>query len=114
MVVGDIVRTTATRYPQKVGVIFEDRRYTWQQVNARVNSLARGLLGLGLKKQDRVAILCRNCNQYLEFYFATAKAGLVAVVLATSAPGSLTLFWRQDTITWVSRFINSLKEEGAK
>jgi acyl-CoA synthetase (AMP-forming)/AMP-acid ligase II len=26
-------------------------------------------------------MLCRNCNHYLEFCFATAKAGLVAVPL---------------------------------
>lgn len=38
---------------------------------------------MGLNKEDRVAILCRNCNQYLEFYFATAKAGLIAVPLNT-------------------------------
>jgi acyl-CoA synthetase (AMP-forming)/AMP-acid ligase II len=66
-----------------VGIIYEDKRYTWQDINARVNGLANGLLALGLNKQDRVAILCRNCNQYLEFYFATAKAGLVAVPLNT-------------------------------
>jgi long-chain acyl-CoA synthetase len=83
LLVGDILRTTAVRYPKKVGLVFGDKQYTWEQVNARVNSLARGLLGLGLKKQDKVAILCRNCNQYIEFYFATAKAGLVGVPLNT-------------------------------
>lgn len=83
MLVGDILRSTAGRYPNKVGLVFEDKRYTWQQVNARVNSLAHALLGLGLEKQDRVAILSPNCHQYIEFYFATAKAGLVGVPLNT-------------------------------
>ena len=83
MLVGDILRLAANRYPNKAGLIFEDHRYTWEQVNARVNSLAHGLLSLGLKKQDKVAILSRNCHQYIEFYFATAKAGLVGVPLNT-------------------------------
>ena len=83
MLVGDILRTTASKYPDKTGIIFEDKRYTWHQVNARVNSLANALLQSGLKKQDRVAILSPNCNQYLEFYFATAKAGLIGVPLNT-------------------------------
>ncbi len=83
MLVGDILRQTAMRYPEKIGVIFEGKRYPWRQVNQRANSLAHGLLDLGLDKQDRVAILSRNSNQYLEFYFATAKAGLVAVPLNT-------------------------------
>ncbi len=83
MLVGDIIRQTAARYPHKAGVVYEDNNYTWQETNERVNRLANGLLGMGLKKQDSVAILCRNCNQYLEFYFATAKAGLIAVTLNT-------------------------------
>ena len=38
-------------------------------------------MGLGFEKGDRVAILSRNCHQYLEFYFAGAKAGLISVPL---------------------------------
>ena len=83
MLVGDMIRATATRYPDKVGLVFEDNKYPWREVNSRVNGLANGLLALGLNKQDRVAILCRNCNQYMEFYLAAAKAGLVAVPLNT-------------------------------
>ena len=83
MLVGDILRITAAKYPKKVGLVFEDKRYTWQEVNERANSLAHALLSLGLEKQDKVAILCPNCNQYIEFYFATAKAGLVGVPLNT-------------------------------
>ncbi|MCZ6767838.1 MAG: AMP-binding protein, partial [Acidobacteria bacterium] len=70
MTVGDIIRQTAARYPDKVGLVYEDQQYSWQEVNSRVNRLAHGLLGLGLRKGDRVAILSRNCNPYLEFYFA--------------------------------------------
>jgi len=83
MKVGDIIRQTAARYPDKVGLVYEDQQYNWQEVNSRVNRLAHGLLGLGLRKGDRVAILSRNCNQYLEFYFAAAKAGLISVPLNT-------------------------------
>jgi len=83
MLVGDIIKQTSARYPDKLGIVFQDRRFTWQEVNTRVNRLAHGLLNLGLNRQDRIAILCRNCHQYLEFYFATAKAGLVAVPLNT-------------------------------
>jgi acyl-CoA synthetase (AMP-forming)/AMP-acid ligase II len=83
LLVGDILYTTAKRCPEKVGIVYESNEYTWQEVNARVNSMATGLLNLGLKKGDRVAILCRNCNQYLEFYFACAKTGLVALPFNT-------------------------------
>ncbi|MEW6142356.1 MAG: long-chain-fatty-acid--CoA ligase [Chloroflexota bacterium] len=84
MLVGDILRTTGLRYPDKVGIVFEGRDYyTWAEMNNRANALANGLLAMGLNKQDRVAMLCRNCPEYLVFYFACAKAGLIAVPLNT-------------------------------
>ncbi len=83
MTVGDIIRQTAARYPEKTGLVYGDQQYSWQEVNNRVNRLAHGLLGLGFQKGDRVAILSRNCNQYLDFYFASAKAGLISVPLNT-------------------------------
>ncbi len=79
MVVGDIIRRMAAREPKSLGVVFEECRYTWQEINERVNSFANALLRMGLRKQDRVAILSSNCNQYLEYYLAVAKAGLIAV-----------------------------------
>lgn len=81
MTVGDILSTTANRDPHKVGLVFGHYRFTWSEVNSRVNRLANGLLRLGLKRQDRVAILSRACNQYMEFNLACAKAGLVQVAL---------------------------------
>ncbi len=83
MLVGDILLATAKRYPEKIGLVDAGREYPWREVNARVNGLAHGLLGLGLNKGDRVAILCGNCHYYLEFYFACAKTGLVALPLNT-------------------------------
>lgn len=97
MLVGDIIRRTAAKHPDKAGVVFEDKRYTWEEVNRRVNCLANGLLQLGLQKQDRVAILSHNCNQYLEFYFATAKAGLIAVPLNTMFLGKELTFLLNDS-----------------
>jgi len=79
--VGDIIRQTSADYPHQIGIVFKGEVFTWEQVNRRVNRLAHGLLGLGLAKGDRIAILSQSCHQYLEFYFAVAKAGLVGVPL---------------------------------
>ena len=97
MVVGDILKSTATRYPNKTGVVFGDRRYTWGQVNARVNSMARALLEMGLKKGERVAILSKNCNEFFEFYFAVAKAGLIGVPLNARLKPQELLFLLRDS-----------------
>ncbi len=81
MVVGDIVTSNARLFPDKAGVIDERVRLTWRQFNERVNRLANAMLGLGLKKGDRVAIVAENCHEYAEFLFAVAKAGLITVCL---------------------------------
>ncbi|RMF92667.1 MAG: long-chain-fatty-acid--CoA ligase [Candidatus Schekmanbacteria bacterium] len=81
MVVGDIVRNNARNYPKKTSFIFESNRFTWAQTDERVNRLANFLLSLGLKSQDPVGLLSRNCHQWFETAFAVAKAGLKLVPL---------------------------------
>jgi len=56
-----------------------DRAMTFRQWDERSCRLANALLGLGLAKGGRVAVLAYNCVEWAEIYAATAKAGLVAV-----------------------------------
>src|SRR6202000_523162 len=56
-----------------------DRSMNFGQWNERSCRLANALLGLGLAKGDRVAVLAYNCVEWSEIYAATAKAGLVAL-----------------------------------
>lgn len=67
--------------PDKVAIVFEGERYTFSQLNERVNRLANGLLNLGVSKGDRVALLQVNCSQCVETYFAVAKIGAIYVPL---------------------------------
>lgn len=81
MLFGDLIIRNARRYPDKDGIISGKERFTWSQVNTRVNKLVRGLRGLGVNKGDRVAILSNNCHQYLECYCAGGKSGIITVPL---------------------------------
>ena len=47
--------------------------------NDRVNQLANGLIDLGVKRGNRVAVLGRNSNTYVMIYFALAKVGAIMV-----------------------------------
>ena len=77
--VGEVLRANARLFPERVGARDLERAMTFRQWNARACRLANALLGLGLGKGDRVAVLAYNCVEWLEIYAATAKAGLVAV-----------------------------------
>jgi acyl-CoA synthetase (AMP-forming)/AMP-acid ligase II len=91
---GEVISRNAYLFPHKLGARDLTRSLTYRQWNERAIRLANALLGMGLNKGDRVAILAYNCLEWMEFYVATAKAGLVAV-LSTSAS------WvRRFTISW--------------
>jgi fatty-acyl-CoA synthase len=78
---GQMLTAHARLSPQRIGARDLERSMTFRQWNARACQLANALLGLGLSKGDRVAILAYNAVEWAEIYAAAAKAGLVAVPL---------------------------------
>ena len=77
--VAEILAAQARLQPDKIGARDSQRSMTFVQWNERACRLANALLGMGLPKGDRVAILAYNCLEWMEIYVAMAKAGLVAV-----------------------------------
>jgi fatty-acyl-CoA synthase len=76
---GETLSVNASLFPDKIGARDLRRSMTFRAWNQRSGRLANALLGLGLAKGDRVAVLAYNCLEWLEIYAATAKAGLIAV-----------------------------------
>ncbi len=55
-----------------------DRRMTYGELDERVRRLANAFVGgLGLRKGDRVAVIAKNCIEYMEVYYACARCGLI-------------------------------------
>jgi fatty-acyl-CoA synthase len=77
--VGELVRRSARRDPQRVALTFEDRSWTYSALDAAVSRVARRLLDLKLRKGDRVAAYGKNSDAYLLLYLGCARAGLVHV-----------------------------------
>lgn len=77
--IGEAVSLYAKLDRDKIGARDSNRVLTFGQWNERAARLANGLLGIGLAKGDRVAILAYNCIEWMEIYVAVAKAGLIAV-----------------------------------
>jgi len=55
------------------------RRWTYAQLDADTDTLARGLVAAGLKAGDRVGIWAPNCAEWVLLQYATAKAGIILV-----------------------------------
>jgi fatty-acyl-CoA synthase len=77
--IGDLLRRTALRYPDKPAVVAGERRVTFAEFDAAVNRCANSLADQGLGKGDRLALLSHNSWQFAVLAFATARLGVVLV-----------------------------------
>jgi acyl-CoA synthetase (AMP-forming)/AMP-acid ligase II len=79
--IGTIPAKIARLDPAREALIDVDsgRRMTFGALDERVRRLSNALMGeLSLEKGDRVAILSRNCIEYMEIYYACARVGMIA------------------------------------
>src|SRR3712207_3374428 len=77
------LRRSAYMFPEKTAVVYGGRRYTYSELEERVNRLSSRLREAGLEKGDRVAFLCPNTPPMLEGHFAVPASGLVLVAINT-------------------------------
>lgn len=68
-------------YNDALVVCHQDIRWTYEQLNQKVDELATGLLGLGIKKGDRLGIWGPNSYEWVLTQLATAKIGVIMVCI---------------------------------
>lgn len=81
LLMGDGLRRNAWKFPLKIAARDKFREINYAALNARVNRLARGLLKIGVKRGDGVALSVGNRIEHLEIVFATSKIGALAIPL---------------------------------
>lgn len=79
MHLGGLVARNKRTVPDKEGVIYQDKRYTWAEVDDRVNTVANALLEAGVKQGDKVAMWMFNSDLFVFAFYGIAKTGAVAV-----------------------------------
>jgi len=75
----EYLRAWATYTPDKIALSFYGKDITYRELNSLIDRAAWGLVDLGVKKGDRVAIHMENCPQFVIGYFAAQRAGGVVV-----------------------------------
>ena len=83
---GKMLDDLAANYPDSVAIKYTTREYqkTWSELNERCNAVAKGLLSLGIKRDDKVAIWATNLPEWYEILFASAKIGAILVTVNTN------------------------------
>jgi fatty-acyl-CoA synthase len=87
---GELLEKYAIEAPDREFMVYADRnlRFTYSQFNERVDQLAKGLLYIGVRPEDKVGIWANNVPDWLTFMFATAKIGAILVTINTSYKSS--------------------------
>lgn len=101
---GDLLRDIAKRHPKKEAIIYSvypelglDVRWTYPEFDQKVDDLARGLLAVGIRQGDKVAVWSSNVPEWILLMFATARIGGILVTINTnSTPRELEYVLKQS------------------
>ena len=75
--VGEFLTRRATLSPDKIGLVCDNVRRSFRQLNDRANCLANAMKKLGIIQGDRVAMLALNVAEYYDMYFGLGKLGAI-------------------------------------
>ena len=83
---GGVLDDLSKNNPNGWAVRYTDRNYfrTWKELNEEADLIARGMMSLGVKKGDHVAIWATNTPEWILTLFAAAKIGAVLVTVNTN------------------------------
>jgi fatty-acyl-CoA synthase len=81
--IGANFERTASVYPDVEALVdvTSGRRWTYTELNAEIDVIARGLMASGVEKGDRVGIWSPNCAEWVILQYATAKIGAILVTV---------------------------------
>jgi long-chain acyl-CoA synthetase len=78
-----MLEEAARRYGKKTALVMDERRLSYAQLDEASNKVANALLGMGVKKGDRVVMLLANSPEFAAIYFGVVKIGGIAAPLDT-------------------------------
>ena len=79
--IGDNFDATVARFGDREALVdvAQGKRWTYRELQADVDRLARALMAAGVTKGDRVGIWAPNCSEWVLVQYATAKMGAILV-----------------------------------
>ena len=79
--IGENFERICRTYPDAEALVdvAANRRWTYGELNAEVDLVARGLMSLGVDRGERVGIWAPNCAEWTIVQYATAKIGAILV-----------------------------------
>nr|WP_174506788.1 long-chain-acyl-CoA synthetase [Acinetobacter sp. Marseille-Q1620] len=77
------------RNPYGDALLFEDQRYSYQELNEWANQIAHYYLSKGIKKGDVIAVIIENRSELIATVIALAKMGVTSALVNTAQTGKV-------------------------
>ncbi len=81
--IGEALRRTAVTFPDREALVGEGQRITFGELDRMADELAEGLIAIGVKHGDHVALWMTNAPQWVLVWVACARAGAVLIPVNT-------------------------------
>ena len=78
---GDMFDKATDLYPRKEALVDDTARFTYRELREKVDRLAIGFMGLGIKERDFVLLQLPNWHEFIFAFFALQKIGAIVVLL---------------------------------
>lgn len=101
-----LFETTAEEYPDKPFLSIRDHEFSFDCIRKHVENLTKNLIALGLKMEERVALILPNIPQFVIAYYAVLKADGIVVAMNPNYKSTELEFLFKDSIP---RFVFCLK-----
>jgi long-chain acyl-CoA synthetase len=73
----DILPAAAARHTDRIALVVGERQMSFRQLESESNRVANGLVAIGVKPGDRVALFGANSCEWVVAYYGIAKTGAV-------------------------------------
>jgi len=83
-----LIRLRVAQHPRQSWLKYKDSECTWEHVLSNIQRAANGLLALGIKPGERVALMMGNRPEFIWVHFAIGFIGAVSVPINTSQRGA--------------------------
>lgn len=83
---GDLLDKCIREHPDNDAIVYVDRdlRYSWKEWGEEVDRVAKGLMAMGVKKGEKVAVWATNVPDWVTLMFATARIGAILLTINTN------------------------------
>ena len=84
--IGGLLDDIAGKFPENDALVYPERgiRYSYREFNELCRRVAKGLLAMGIRKGDNIAIWAHNVPEWVILQLASAKIGAVLVTVNTA------------------------------